>query len=125
MYNEDLQTWFFSIFCVVIVVLVPPSIADEPTDLLVTKLSPTVITCTASGVPFPSIHWMKNGIRLLPRGDGYRIQSSGKTQPSAHTSVDWINCEWMASPCFFSHQNKRIIYICISGLRQLEKIQLE
>ncbi|KAI4578501.1 hypothetical protein MJG53_011356 [Ovis ammon polii x Ovis aries] len=58
-------------------VQVPPSIADEPTDFLVTKHTPTVITCTASGVPFPSIHWMKNGIRLLPRGEGYRILSSG------------------------------------------------
>ncbi|XP_034866567.1 hemicentin-1 isoform X2 [Mirounga leonina] len=58
-------------------VQVPPSIADEPTDFLVTKRAPTVITCTASGVPFPSIHWTKNGIRLLPRGDGYRILSSG------------------------------------------------
>ncbi|XP_072686973.1 hemicentin-1 isoform X2 [Canis lupus baileyi] len=58
-------------------VQVPPSIADEPTDLLVTKHAPTIITCTASGVPFPSIHWTKNGIRLLPRGDGYRILSSG------------------------------------------------
>ncbi|XP_061239478.1 hemicentin-1 isoform X3 [Bos javanicus] len=58
-------------------VQVPPSIADEPTDFLVTKHTPTVITCTASGVPFPSIHWMKNGVRLLPRGEGYRILSSG------------------------------------------------
>nr|XP_055175129.1 hemicentin-1 isoform X2 [Nyctereutes procyonoides] len=58
-------------------VQVPPSIADEPADLLVTKHAPTIITCTASGVPFPSIHWTKNGIRLLPRGDGYRILSSG------------------------------------------------
>ncbi|XP_065792281.1 hemicentin-1 isoform X2 [Muntiacus reevesi] len=58
-------------------VQVPPSIADEPTDFLVTTHTPTVITCTASGVPFPSIHWMKNGIRLLPRGEGYRILSSG------------------------------------------------
>uniref|UniRef100_H0WC62 Hemicentin-1 n=1 Tax=Cavia porcellus TaxID=10141 RepID=H0WC62_CAVPO len=58
-------------------VQVPPTIADEPTDLLVTKQAPAVITCVASGVPFPSIHWTKNGIRLLPRGDGYRILSSG------------------------------------------------
>uniref|UniRef100_A0A452FS37 Hemicentin-1 n=1 Tax=Capra hircus TaxID=9925 RepID=A0A452FS37_CAPHI len=58
-------------------VQVPPSIADEPTDFIVTKHTPAVITCTASGVPFPSIHWMKNGIRLLPRGEGYRILSSG------------------------------------------------
>ncbi|XP_049724489.1 hemicentin-1 isoform X1 [Elephas maximus indicus] len=58
-------------------VQVPPSIADEPTDFRVTRHTPTVITCTASGVPFPSIHWTKNGIRLLPRGDGYRVLSSG------------------------------------------------
>ncbi|XP_020958298.1 hemicentin-1 isoform X2 [Sus scrofa] len=58
-------------------VQVPPSIADEPTDLLVTKHAPTVITCTASGVPFPTIQWTKNGVRLLPRGEGYRILSSG------------------------------------------------
>ncbi|KAM9212162.1 hemicentin-1 [Dugong dugon] len=58
-------------------VQVPPSIADEPTDFLVNKHTPTVITCTASGVPFPSIHWTKNGMRLLPRGDGYRILPSG------------------------------------------------
>ena len=108
-------------FCVVIVVLVPPSIADEPTDFLVTKHTPTVITCTASGVPFPSIHWMKNGIRLLPRGDGYRIQSSGKTQSSACMSVDWFNDEWIASSGFFFHQHKRLKYICISGPRQLGK----
>uniref|UniRef100_A0A8C9DLV3 Hemicentin-1 n=1 Tax=Prolemur simus TaxID=1328070 RepID=A0A8C9DLV3_PROSS len=62
---------------VVVIVLVPPSIADEPTDVLVTKHAPAVITCTASGVPFPSILWTKNGVRLLPRGDGYRILSSG------------------------------------------------
>ncbi|XP_021098568.1 hemicentin-1 [Heterocephalus glaber] len=64
-------------------VQVPPTIADEPTDFLVTKQAPSVITCTASGVPFPSIHWTKNGIRLLPRGDGYRILSSGAIEISA------------------------------------------
>ncbi|XP_060630493.2 hemicentin-1 isoform X1 [Anolis sagrei] len=58
-------------------VQVPPSLADEATDILVTKLSPVVIPCTASGVPTPTIHWTKNGIRLLPRGNGYRILSSG------------------------------------------------
>ncbi|XP_064928861.1 hemicentin-1 isoform X2 [Columba livia] len=58
-------------------VQVPPSIADEATELLVTKLSPAVISCTASGVPSPSVRWTKNGMKLLPRGDGYRILSSG------------------------------------------------
>ncbi|NXL77816.1 HMCN1 protein, partial [Leptocoma aspasia] len=65
-------------------VQVPPSIADEATELLVTKLSPVVVSCTASGVPIPSVHWTKNGIKLLPRGDGYRILSSGAVEiPSA------------------------------------------
>ncbi|CAO2637185.1 Hmcn1, partial [Lemmus lemmus] len=58
-------------------VQVPPTIADEPMDFLVTRQAPAVMTCTASGVPVPSIHWTKNGVRLLPRGDGYRILSSG------------------------------------------------
>uniref|UniRef100_A0A8C6YIL3 Hemicentin 1 n=1 Tax=Nothoprocta perdicaria TaxID=30464 RepID=A0A8C6YIL3_NOTPE len=61
-------------------VQVPPSIADEATDLLVTKLSPAIISCTASGVPAPSVHWTKNGIKLLPREDGYRILSSGAVE---------------------------------------------
>ncbi|XP_011246353.1 hemicentin-1 isoform X3 [Mus musculus] len=58
-------------------VQVPPTIADEPMDFLVTRQAPAVMTCSASGVPVPSIHWTKNGLRLLPRGDGYRILSSG------------------------------------------------
>ncbi|NWT15620.1 HMCN1 protein, partial [Vireo altiloquus] len=65
-------------------VQVPPSIADEATELLVTKLSPVMVSCTVSGVPVPSVHWTKNGIKLLPRGDGYRILSSGTVEiPSA------------------------------------------
>ncbi|NXX95340.1 HMCN1 protein, partial [Centropus bengalensis] len=64
-------------------VQVPPSIADEATDLLVTKLSPVVIPCTASGVPAPSIHWTKNGVKLLPRGNGYRILPSGAVEIAA------------------------------------------
>ncbi|KAM4861104.1 hemicentin-1 [Thomomys bottae] len=64
-------------------VQVPPSIADEPTDFLVTKQAPAVITCTASGVPVPSIHWTKNGVKLFPRGDGFRILSSGAIEISA------------------------------------------
>ncbi|XP_067893515.1 hemicentin-1 isoform X1 [Heterodontus francisci] len=58
-------------------VQVPPSIADEATDLLVTKLSPTVITCTASGVPEPTIHWTKDGVKLPPQGEGYLVLSTG------------------------------------------------
>lgn len=112
-------------FLFVVFLLVPPSIADEPTDFLVTTHAPTVITCTASGVPFPSIHWAKNGIRLLPRGEGYRILSSGKTQLSDYTAIDWIRFYWMALLGLLLHQNKRIKYICIPGLRHLGKNALK
>ncbi|KAJ1172187.1 hypothetical protein NDU88_004037, partial [Pleurodeles waltl] len=61
-------------------VQVPPSIADEVTDLLVTKMSPVVITCNAVGVPTPLIHWTKNGLKLLPIGQGYRILSTGTVE---------------------------------------------
>uniref|UniRef100_A0A671W9G0 Hemicentin 1 n=1 Tax=Sparus aurata TaxID=8175 RepID=A0A671W9G0_SPAAU len=52
---------------------VPPSIADEPTELVATRLSPVVIACTASGVPEPTIHWSKDGMRLLKEGAGYML----------------------------------------------------
>ncbi|XP_059503813.1 hemicentin-1 isoform X2 [Stegostoma tigrinum] len=68
-------------------VQVPPSIADEATDLLVTKLSPAVITCTASGVPAPTIHWTKDGVKLPRKGEGYLILSTGTIDIStAHLS---------------------------------------
>lgn len=71
------KRWSRDVWFSLLAVLVPPAIADEPTDFLVTREAPAVMTCTASGLPVPSIHWTKNGIRLLPRGDGYRILSSG------------------------------------------------
>ncbi|KAM6456551.1 hemicentin-1 isoform 2-T2 [Liasis olivaceus] len=66
-----------------LMVEVPPSIADEVTDLLVTKSSPIVIPCTASGVPVPTVHWTKNGMKLPSRGNGFRILSSGAINISA------------------------------------------
>ncbi|XP_060132638.1 hemicentin-1 isoform X1 [Zootoca vivipara] len=68
---------------IALIVQVPPSLADEAADLLVIKSSPVMIPCSASGVPLPAIHWTKNGIRLLPRGDGYRILSSGTVEIAA------------------------------------------
>ncbi|XP_069798458.1 hemicentin-1 [Narcine bancroftii] len=64
-------------------VQVPPSVADEATDLLVTRLAPAVITCTASGVPEPRIHWIKDGARLPAQGEGYFILSTGTIEISA------------------------------------------
>ncbi|XP_074490966.1 hemicentin-1 isoform X1 [Sebastes fasciatus] len=59
---------------------VPPSIADEPTELVVTRLSPVVIACTASGVPVPTIHWSKDGIKLPKEGQGYSILPTGPVE---------------------------------------------
>ncbi|XP_026178915.1 hemicentin-1 [Mastacembelus armatus] len=56
---------------------VPPSIADEPTELIVTRLSPVVIACTASGIPEPTIHWSKDGRKLPKEGQGYNILTTG------------------------------------------------
>ncbi|KAI3368574.1 hypothetical protein L3Q82_025583, partial [Scortum barcoo] len=56
---------------------VPPSIADEPTELVVTRLSPVVIACTASGIPEPTIHWSKDGMKLPKEGQGYSILPTG------------------------------------------------
>ncbi|XP_061539337.1 LOW QUALITY PROTEIN: hemicentin-1 [Phycodurus eques] len=61
-------------------VQVPPSIADEPTDLVVTRLSPVVIACTASGIPDPTIHWSKDGVKLVTQGQGYRILHTGQVE---------------------------------------------
>ncbi|XP_036351171.2 hemicentin-1 [Ochotona princeps] len=60
-----------------LIVQVPPSVADESTDILVTTGAPAVLPCSATGVPAPSVHWTRNGIRLLPRGESYRVLSSG------------------------------------------------
>ncbi|XP_019904855.2 hemicentin-1 isoform X2 [Esox lucius] len=58
-------------------VQVPPSIADEATELVVTRLSPLVIGCTTSGVPEPTLHWSKDGMILPREGRGYSILPSG------------------------------------------------
>ncbi|XP_061153333.1 hemicentin-1 isoform X4 [Syngnathus typhle] len=64
-------------------VQVPPSIADEPTDLVVARLSPVVVACTASGIPDPTIHWSKDGVEMLKLGQGYRILHTGQIEISS------------------------------------------
>lgn len=79
---------------------VPPSITDEPTEIVVTRLSPVVIACTASGVPEPTIHWSKDGTKLPKEGQGYSILPAGQNHTRAtlsnHTNMKWkmylFNC---------------------------------
>ncbi|GAB0198482.1 hemicentin-2 [Grus japonensis] len=52
---------------------VPPTIADDLTDVVVNRLSPAVLTCYASGVPPPMVLWSKEGAQLGSRGGGYRV----------------------------------------------------
>ncbi|XP_062857960.1 hemicentin-1 [Trichomycterus rosablanca] len=62
---------------------VPPSIADEATELVVNRLSPLVIGCTASGFPNPVLHWSKDGKRLVEHGEGYKMLLTGALEIEA------------------------------------------
>ncbi|GAA6099393.1 hemicentin-1 isoform X2 [Tachysurus ichikawai] len=64
-------------------VQVPPSIADEVTELLVSRQSPLMISCTASGFPAPVLQWSKDGMRLAKDGEGYKILPSGALEIAA------------------------------------------
>ncbi|XP_029816435.1 hemicentin-2 [Manacus vitellinus] len=64
---------------------VPPTIADDLTDVVVTRLSPVVLTCYTFGVPQPTVSWSKDGAQLGSRGGGYRVLPRGEPTPS----VEW------------------------------------
>ncbi|XP_075689566.1 hemicentin-1 [Rhinoderma darwinii] len=61
-------------------VLVPPSIADEVTNMFVSKSSPAIIPCTVYGVPHPMVYWSKDGIHLPAEGQSYKTLASGSIE---------------------------------------------
>ncbi|XP_073439014.1 hemicentin-1 [Dendrobates tinctorius] len=61
-------------------VLVPPSIADEVTNIFVSKSSSAIIPCTVYGVPRPRVHWSKDGINLPAEGENYKTLVSGSIE---------------------------------------------
>ncbi|KAM9370790.1 LOW QUALITY PROTEIN: hemicentin-2 [Phaethornis superciliosus] len=56
---------------------VPPTIADDLRDVVVTRLSPAILTCYASGVPPPTLSWSKEGAPLGSQGGGYHLLPTG------------------------------------------------
>ena len=53
-----------------------PVIESFPSDIVVTITDSTSLTCTASGVPLPSIMWYKLGHGQLVNGADYSISTS-------------------------------------------------
>ncbi|XP_055516059.1 hemicentin-1-like [Leucoraja erinacea] len=56
---------------------VPPSIADDSPDVTVSTMSPVVLPCHVTGIPKPSVTWMKDGGQLGNRGPGYKVLPTG------------------------------------------------
>ncbi|XP_056379622.1 hemicentin-1 isoform X2 [Hyla sarda] len=61
-------------------VLVPPSIADEVTNIYVSKSSSAILPCTVYGVPHPAVHWSKDGKPLPAVGERYKTLASGSIE---------------------------------------------
>ncbi|XP_009575209.1 PREDICTED: hemicentin-1-like, partial [Fulmarus glacialis] len=68
---------------------VPPSIAGDlqmPENISIVEKNPISMVCEASGIPLPSITWLKNGWPVT-LNNSVRILSGGRTLRLTHTSV--------------------------------------
>ncbi|XP_008936946.1 PREDICTED: hemicentin-1-like, partial [Merops nubicus] len=68
---------------------VPPSIAgylQTPENISIVEKNPISLVCEASGIPLPSITWLKNGWPVT-LNNSVRILSGGRTLRLTHTSV--------------------------------------
>ncbi|XP_009874122.1 PREDICTED: hemicentin-1-like, partial [Apaloderma vittatum] len=68
---------------------VPPSIAgylQMPENISIVEKNPVSLVCEASGIPLPSITWLKNGWPVT-LNNSVRILSGGRTLRLTHTSV--------------------------------------
>ncbi|MGH0143069.1 UNVERIFIED_CONTAM: hypothetical protein FKN15_022424 [Acipenser sinensis] len=66
-----------------VTVQVPPSIADDSSDVTVTAMSPAVLSCHATGQPEPEVSWTKGGAKLGNRGGSYRVLPTGTLEITA------------------------------------------
>ncbi|XP_026528825.1 immunoglobulin superfamily DCC subclass member 4 [Notechis scutatus] len=57
-------------------VLAPPTISQAPETISRTRASTARFVCKAEGEPLPTLHWTRNGKRLLSKGR-VKIQGSG------------------------------------------------
>jgi len=60
--------------------IVPPSIADSPSNYSVAEGSSVRLDCVVDGDPKPQITWSKNGERISATDPHYLMNSSGSLE---------------------------------------------
>lgn len=58
-------------------VLRPPSIVEQPTDVVVRRNEPTTLNCKTDGFPAPTVEWFKDGQRVRSTANRMILPSGG------------------------------------------------
>ena len=61
-----------------LLLLVPPRFTTKPSRLVWTTVGPTEFRCAATGVPLPSLYWLKNGKELSSSGSAKITYHKGR-----------------------------------------------
>ena len=56
-----------------------PQISATQTAITVTEANSATLSCTATGDPFPTISWLRNGVIIQPGMTGFQFLASGQT----------------------------------------------